>query len=214
MRLDRRHLFRAGARCLAALAVFRFGPRRVLGDVSQWAVRAATVADSEELAAIFNAHTAAGICPYADRVKPWAPADAAGYLLAFTGTRIVERHGKAVGFASVVDYDNPATTSRIEPDHVPEVGVIAFHPGLLAEDEFSEAAKYLAAAVAVQLEAMGFDRCRMRLPAHQIFESDLWFASHMEVRQVRRRNGVQHVRDVTFNVSSGLNALRAQGYGR
>ncbi|MFQ5665161.1 MAG: FG-GAP-like repeat-containing protein [Candidatus Binatia bacterium] len=99
--------------------------RAVAQRGTTWTTRRATPQDVGALVAIFNAHRAAGICPYADQMPLWTPAKAQAFLTVYTGTLIVERDGVPVGFGGLIDYSDPATSSSIAPDAEPEITVVA-----------------------------------------------------------------------------------------
>ncbi len=178
----------------------------------QWTKRLATAADAPEHASVFNAHTAAGICPYSDLVSSWTSAHALKYLTALNGSVLVEKDGAIVGFVGLIDYANPLTRSQLAPGVEPEVGVLALHPGRLSVTDLRVAAQHLAAEAARRLRDMGFIGCTMRIPAQPIFDSDDWFSKHMTVRRVRTRNGVDHAREVGFDIRDGLAVLEAAGF--
>ena len=211
----RRHLLRLLVSLPPAImlgAVSRPSAARGEWSEAMWQVRFAAAADAAALAEVFNAHVAAGICPYSDMVEPWTSEDARRYLAVLNGSLLVEKDAEIVGFVGLIDYANPTTRSQLAEGTDPEVGVFALHRGRLASGELRVAAQHLAAGAARQLHEMGFAACTMRLPAQRVFDSDEWFSRHMEVRQVRKRDGVDHAREVRFDVSTGLAVLQAAGF--
>lgn len=178
---------------------------------SAWSVRRARAADASELAAIFNAHAAAGICPYSDLIEPWTEETATETLQLHTGTLILDREGIPVAFASLIDYLDPACTSGIAPGAEPTIEIVAFHPDRLSPSELLPAAKRLAVHLGAELRRMGFEACRMRLPAQPILTSNDWYVGHMQVNRVRYRDGVEHAQEVSFNVPAILSELERQG---
>jgi hypothetical protein len=194
-----------------ALAAARFDHRaEAAGPI--WSKRTATADDAADLATIFNAHTAAGICPYSDLVDTWTHEDAARYLATFNGSVLVTRDSTIVGFVGLIDYSNPLTTSQLAFGTEPEIGVLALHPERLSSSEMSLAAQHLAAGAARKLRSMGFRGCAMRIPAGAVFDSDDWFSRHMTVTKVQRRKGIDHAREVRFDAVRGLVDLEAAGF--
>ncbi len=188
------------------------GPRRPAWGQTEWQVRRASPRDAPDLAAVFNAHLKAGICPYSDLVEPWTTEEAASYLSTFNGSQVVARSGIAVAFGALIDYTSPQTTSRLAPDVEPEVGIVALNVERLSGTELVTAAKHLAAALARELTRQGFARCQMRMPAAPVLESNDWYARHRTVLHTRKRDGVDHALEVSFDVDGGLAALSAEGY--
>ena len=211
----RRHLLRLMASLPPAIMLGAVrGPSAAGGEWTDavWRVRSASDADATALAEVFNAHVAAGICPYSDMVERWTSADASKYLAVLNSSVLVEKDAEIVGFVGLIDYANPTTRSKLAEGTDPEVGVLALHPGRLAPEDLRAAAQHLAAAAAQRLHEMGFGACTMRLPAQRVFDSDEWFSRHMEVRRVRKRDGIDHAREVRFDVLGGLAALRTAGF--
>ncbi len=69
------------------------GGKALASAAPLWTTRRATADDAAELASVFNAHTAAGICPYSDRIAAWGSAEALAYLEALNGSVLVEMDG-------------------------------------------------------------------------------------------------------------------------
>jgi len=215
METDRRRFMHTAAGLIATLLAGRggwSGGKALASAAPRWTTRQASADDAAELASVFNAHVAAGICPYSDRIASWGSAEALAYLEALNGSVLVEKDETVVGFVGLIDYSNPATTSRLAPGVEPEVGVLALHPGRLSATDLDSAARHLAAAAARRLRDMGHAGCTMRIPAQPIFDSEDWFARHMTVQRVRTRDGVDHAREVRFDVVAGLATLEAAGF--
>lgn len=191
-------------------------PRRATASPPPIAARRATKADAAALATIFNEHLALAACPYADRIAAWTSQTAEEFIEVHNGTILVLRDktpvATPVAFGSLIDYADPKTISTLADGAEPEVAVVAISPAHLAPDEMRTAATHLAAAMARELDRMGFTHCRMRFPADGWFGSEDWLERHMVVRRIRTVNGVAQAREVTFDVQTGLAALRAEGF--
>jgi hypothetical protein len=80
-----------------------FGPRAARAvSTPTWRARRTTADDASELAAIFNAHKAAGLCPYSDLVQPWSAGDAQSYITIFNASVVVEKDGLPVAFGGLI----------------------------------------------------------------------------------------------------------------
>ncbi len=188
------------------------GRRRLAWAQPAWQVRRATPEDAAEVAAVFDAHRQAGLCPYSDLIAPWTSAAAAAYLRVFNGTQLVARDGRLVACGALIDYTNPATPSRLAPGGAPEVGIVALDVGYLTGPELVRAAKHLAAALARELQRQGFARCQMRMPAVAVLGTNEWYIRHRTVLRTRTRDGVDYALEVQFDVEGGLATLAAEGY--
>ncbi len=196
---------------LGLLGWTRWGAGPARAAVGRWSVRRATKEDTASLARVFNAHLAAGICPYADRTPPWTAERAGQFLDLYTGALVVELDSTPVGFAGLIDYMSPETTSAIAPEGEPPISVLAFDLDHLSSSEVVLAAKTLAAAIGQELQRMGFRFCRLRLPAEPALADSDWYRGHMTVRRVRKRRGLPHALEVSIDVPGALARLAAEG---
>ncbi len=196
----------------AVAVVGLFSPLHGRAQVqTSWRIRRARATDAADLVAIFNAHRRAGICPYADEIAAWTLDRARAFLEIYNGTLLLERDGLPVGFAGLIDYSNPTTASAILPDAEPELTVVALDFDELARAEVLPAVKRLAAAMGRELQRMGFNRCRLRLLAQPLFESNAWYTRHMTVLRVRQRDGLDHAVEVSIDVSGCVAELAGEG---
>ncbi len=177
----------------------------------RWGVRRATMADAALLAHIFNAHLETAVCPYADRTSSWTAERAREFLDLYTGALIVELASIPVGFAGLIDYTSPETTSAIDQNGEPPISVLAFDFDGLTPSELVLAAKTLAAAIGRELQRMGFRACRLRLPAEPVFADSDWYRRHMTVRRIRKRRGLPHALELSIDVEGALAHLAAEG---
>jgi hypothetical protein len=202
-----RRLTQLGIAVLGLLSPLRLGAQRQ----TQWRIRGARASDIADLAVIFNAHLTAGMCPDADQIEPWTPETAGKFLAIYTGTLILDRDGVPVGFGGLIDYSDPSTTSSIIAGAEPEIKVVALRPDLLPPPAMLAAAERLAAAMARELVRMGFSGCQMRIAAWPLFSANEWYTRHMTVRMVRKRDGVDHALDVSFDLAGMLTTLAREG---
>ncbi len=178
---------------------------------TSWRIRRARATDAADLVSIFNAHLTAGMCPDADQIEPWTTETAGKFLAIYDDTLILDRDGAPVGFGGLVDYRDPSATSSIIAGAEPEIKVVALRPDLLPPPAMLAAAERLAAAMARELMRMGFTACQMRIAAWPLFSSNDWYTRHMTVRFVRKRDGVDHALDVSFDLAGLLADLGVEG---
>jgi hypothetical protein len=203
-----RRLPQLGIAVLALLSPLRLRAQRQ----TQWRIRRARASDAADLADIFNAHLAAGLCPYADLIDPWTVAKAEEFLSIYDGTLILDRNYVPVGFGSLTDYSDPERRRSILPETEPEVAVVALRFDRLGPGDMLDAAKTLAAAMGRELQRMGFQSCRMRIAAHPLFTANDWYVRHMTVQRTRKRDGIAHALEVSFDVAGGVAALAQEGF--
>lgn len=213
MTLTRRRFFELGRSVViagACSAVFPVRPSPA--HTRALRTRTATPLDASALADIFNAHLAAAICPFPDRIEPWSAARAAEFLSLHNGTIIVERNKVPVGFGGLIDYANPATVSSIEPGVPPDIPVVALNVDVIEAEEILPILKLLVSRGCEELQRMGFESCRMRIPARTVLPKETWFRSFMVVDRAIKRRGVDEALEVVFDVPAIRESLAHEGF--
>jgi hypothetical protein len=210
MRIERRGFLVFLSRLIGLISLFLLQLRRQATGAPTWTVGTASSGDAPLLVSIFNAHLTGDLCPYSLETPQWTPENAQGFLQLYNGTVILYRDGVAAGFAGLIDYDNPATVSTREPDAVPRIDLFALDPVQLQGDEVVVAAKTLGAEVGRRLQAAGCTTCRARTKMDTIFDG--WYEDHCSLQKVRKKDGIDHAKEVTFDIAAGLAKLAAEGY--
>lgn len=213
MGVTRRGLF-ARARDIVLAAICALFPLAGRSQARTGALktRKASTRDASALAEIFNGHLAAGFCPFIDTIEPWNSQLAATFLSLYSATLIIERDGVPVGFGAAIDYSKPATLSSIEPDVPPDIPVVALNFDAMQAEDVLPTLKFLVFRGCEELQRMGFQSCRMRIPARRVLPTEAWFRNFMVVDRAIKRDGVDEALEVVFDLSRIRESLAREGF--